>query len=52
MNQEFKIDISSQLLAFKEKLNRSDRIILSACFGDSKSYFLQKFAYCQVCGVL
>lgn len=44
MNQEFKIDISSQLLAFKEKLNRSDRIILSACFGDGKSYFLQKFA--------
>lgn len=40
---EFIIDISHNIRDFKHKLDLEPRVILSAHFGDGKSYFLRKF---------
>lgn len=40
---EFVIDISQNLKDFKHKLESEPRVVLSAGFGDGKSYFLKKF---------
>ena len=39
----FEIPVDGIIRRFYEHLNNHDRTILSAKFGDGKSYFLQKF---------
>ncbi len=41
---EFQIDITQNLVDFKHKLETEPRVILSAGFGDGKTYFLKKLA--------
>lgn len=41
--QDFVIDISQTLKDFKHKLESEHRVVLSAGFGDGKTYFLIKF---------
>lgn len=43
MNNNFEINITNPLSKFKRFFEQSDRMILSAKFGDGKSYFLKKF---------
>lgn len=38
-----KIDITKELIAFKKHLKNNERVILSAKFGDGKTYFLDEF---------
>lgn len=38
-----KIDITKELVAFKKHLKNNERVILSAKFGDGKTYFLDEF---------
>lgn len=40
---KFQIDISQNLIDFKHKLEMEPRVILSAGFGDGKTYFLSRF---------
>ena len=40
----FIIDISNNLSDFKHKLEREPRVVLSAGFGDGKTYFLKRFS--------
>lgn len=40
----FIIDISNKLIDFKQKLEREPRVVLSAGFGDGKTYFLKRFS--------
>jgi len=40
---KFQIDISQNLIDFKHKLELEPRVILSAGFGDGKTYFLSRF---------
>lgn len=42
-NDEFEIPVDGAIGRFYDHLNNHDRTILSAKFGDGKSYFLQKF---------
>lgn len=42
-DNEFKIPVDRAVERFHKHLNHHDRTILSAKFGDGKSYFLQKF---------
>lgn len=37
------IDITKELIAFEKHLRNNERVILSAKFGDGKTYFLDKF---------
>lgn len=43
METDFSIDITNTLTKFKEYFEHSERMILSAKFGDGKSYLLNKF---------
>ena len=43
INDTFKIPVDGAIERFYDHLNNHDRTILSAKFGDGKSYFLQKF---------
>ena len=43
MDTSFEIPVDGAIERFHEHLNTHDRTILSAKFGDGKSYFLQKF---------
>ena len=43
LNQPFQIDISSELSRFDVHLQNNPRTILSAKFGDGKTYFLKKY---------
>lgn len=43
MNDDFEIPIDSEIEEFQHHLDTHDRTILSARFGDGKSYFLSKF---------
>lgn len=38
-----KIDITKELVAFRKHLTNNERVILSAKFGDGKTYFLDEF---------
>ena len=40
---DFFIDVTQNLKDFKHKLEMEPRVILSAGFGDGKTYFLKKF---------
>lgn len=43
MNSQFVIDITQNLQDFKHKLEFEPRVILSARFGDGKTFFLKRF---------
>lgn len=43
MDSDFVIDISNILRDFKHKLEMEPRVVLSAGFGDGKTYFLKRF---------
>ncbi len=43
MNKKLEISIEPELEKFKKHLSQNQRVILSARFGDGKTYFLEKF---------
>ena len=43
MNKKLEISIEPELEKFKKHLSQNPRVILSARFGDGKTYFLEKF---------